>query len=287
MLFNTIGTSFYSTSTTFFLPDLRGKIVIGSGQGTGLTNRKRGERVGSKQIQLQENNIPHSHRLFYNSTDEEKLNEKNYFIPLEVPAPVSSSIGSGLTGGNSTPLSNIQSSLAINYLICLKGMTQLDNHNSYLGEIKSIVGTDIPEGWVLCDGRSMKSMENQALLSLISNTFGGDYVNTFNIPDLRGRAVIAVGSGINLGGIIGAETTQLEAKNLPPHVHKFDVMEDKNIIQSSVNTTVLAVKRSNRESYTKDLFTDKATGVMPIDNMQPSLVLNYIICVNGYYPSRN
>ncbi len=289
LLFNMIGTSFYSTSTMFFLPDLRGRIVIGAGQGTGLTNRKIAERPGLKQIQLQENrqetNIPHSHQIFNKSTDETKLNDKNYFIPLAVPANVSSIIGSGLTGGNSTPLTNIQPSLAINYLICLKGKTKIYN---YLGEIKSIAGTDIPEGWALCDGRSMKPDENMALFSLIYNTYGGDGETTFHLPDLRGRAVIGVGSGINLGDKIGAETTQLEDKNLPPHVHKFAVMEEKNATQSPyTNTKVLAVKRSNEEISSTAFFTDKATRVMPVDNVQPSLVLNYIICVNGIFPVRD
>lgn len=307
LLFNTIGSSFDSTSTDFYLPDLRGNIVIGSGQGTGLTNRKTGERVGSKQIQLQKNNIPHSHLIFNQSTDEEKLNDKNYFIPVAEPAPVSSSIVSGLAGGNSTPITNIQPSLAINYLICLKGKSKqfnyYDSHPGYIGEIRSIAGNDIPEGWKLCDGRPMKIPEALSLYSLLGTIYGGDGLNTFHLPDLRGRAVIGAGSGINQehkknpwdnieeiqrgGGQIGAETTQLEYNNLPPHAHKFAVMEEKNATQSSFNTKVLAVKRSNWQYTNSEFFTDNETRVMPIDNMQPSLVLNYIICVKGIFPGRN
>lgn len=67
VLFSLLGTQFGGNgSTTFALPDLRGRVVIGQGQGTGLSNYGMGQKFGSEAITVTINNLPsHTHVVSY------------------------------------------------------------------------------------------------------------------------------------------------------------------------------------------------------------------------------
>ena len=67
--------------------------------------------------------------------------------------------------------------------------------DQYVGEIRMFAGTYAPRGWALCDGQLLPIAGNQALLSLLSTTYGGDGKTTFRLPDMRGRVPISMGSG--------------------------------------------------------------------------------------------
>jgi microcystin-dependent protein len=98
--------------------------------------------------------------------------------------------------------------------------------DQYLGEIRIFAGSPlrVPDGWVLCDGRTLALSSNQALFALIGVTYGGDGVNTFAVPNLNGRVAIHQGQGTNLtsramGQAVGNNAETITEANLPIHNH--------------------------------------------------------------------
>ena len=95
---------------------------------------------------------------------------------------------------------------------------------TFLGTILSFGFNFAPRGWLLCYGQLLSISQNSALFSLLGTTFGGDGVNTFALPDLRGRSLVGQGQGIGLtniemGQISGTENTSLLITNMPGHTH--------------------------------------------------------------------
>ncbi|HOB76703.1 MAG TPA: tail fiber protein, partial [Phycisphaerae bacterium] len=70
--------------------------------------------------------------------------------------------------------------------------------DEYLAEIRLFAGMYEPRGWMFCDGRLLSIAQNLALFSLLGTTYGGDGVNTFALPDLRGRVPVGAGAGPGL-----------------------------------------------------------------------------------------
>jgi microcystin-dependent protein len=94
------------------------------------------------------------------------------------------------------------------------------------GMVIGYTGTDTPSGYLECDGGAVSRATYADLFAVLGTTWGaGDGVSTFNLPDLRGRAMIGVGTGPTLtnrplGTIGGAERVQLSVGHLPPHKHR-------------------------------------------------------------------
>ena len=162
----------------------------------------------------------------------------------------------------------------------------------FLAEIKMVGFNFAPRGWALCDGQLLPIAQNSALFSLLGTTYGGDGRTTFALPDLRGRAPMHVGSGVNLGSKAGAETVTLTESQLPVHVH-----QRANTDQARSNTP-LGNLLSGRARRGKAVWTPPvnrvslgsdtaAGGGQPHNNMQPYLVLNFCIALQGVFPSRN
>jgi microcystin-dependent protein len=174
-------------------------------------------------------------------------------LPLAAPAQVT-----GPAGG-SQPHATIQPSLAINYLV------RTDGTFFHLGDIGLFGGNFAPEGWLPADGRLLQIDQHQTLFSVIGTTYGGDGQTTFQLPDLRGRAPIGMGTGAGLttrmlGETTGSESVTLTTAQLPPHSHTLPL----------------------------PLGVTGATGAgQPYNNMQPSLALNYAIALQGVFPSPN
>jgi hypothetical protein len=147
--------------------------------------------------------------------------------------------------------------MAFLLVILLKLTTTSFSQDFIIGEIKLFAGNFAPVGWMYCNGQTLKITENQVLYSLLGNSYGGDGIKTFQIPDLRGRVPIGVGvvqnsKAVNLGDKIGAEF----------------ILPNTKLVDLKPGTTNLSVT------------------VAPIDNKQPSLGLNFIICTQGIYPPR-
>jgi hypothetical protein len=80
--------------------------------------------------------------------------------------------------------------------------------DEYLAEIRLFAGMYEPRGWMFCDGRLLSIAQNLALFSLLGTTYGGDGVNTFALPDLRGRVPVGAGAGPGLTPRALGETDQ-------------------------------------------------------------------------------
>ncbi len=176
-----------------------------------------------------------------------------------------------------------------------------------------------PRNWLFCDGQLLSISQNTALFAILGTTYGGDGRTTFGIPDLRGRIAIgdhgSTGPGltpIRLGEQGGVETVVLSEDQMPAHGHSgnADVLLEAANAQAdfAVPGPTLTVARPNFafgdvSAYSGDspdttldgagMVTDGPVTVEPSggagahDNVQPYLALNYIICVQGIFPSRN
>jgi microcystin-dependent protein len=168
----------------------------------------------------------------------------------------------------------------------------------FVGEVQIFAGNYAPTGWALCDGQLMAIAQNTALFSLLGNTYGGDGISTFALPDLRGRVPIHPGQGNglsnrNLGEVGGAETQTLSAAQMPSHTHTMGASA-ANGATDSPGGRVLARAPGAIPQYGATANVDLAAaavgssgGGQPHNNMQPYLTLNYIIALQGIYPSRS
>lgn len=137
--------------------------------------------------------------------------------------------------------------------------TEVKAQDSFLGEVKIFAGNFAPRDWAPCDGRLIPISQNAALFSLLGTTYGGDGRTTFALPDLRGRVPIGQGRG----------------EGLTPHT--IGQRGGTEIINSNPHT----IKNGDGVESTVNQFPQQ------IQNSQPYLTVNYIICINGIYPSRS
>ena len=192
-----------------------------------------------------------------------------------------------------------------------------------MSEIRLFAGNFAPRMWQTCSGQILAISSNNALFALLGTTFGGNGVQTFGLPDMQGRTAVGSGvspvSGVNylLGQKAGANTVTLLSNNLPAHNHPTTATSPTLQIRvSAANATVTTpvagssigaanvpgrtpTPASGFNAATPDTalnagslaFTPTAYGgagaSAPHNNMQPYLGLNYIICIQGIFPSRN
>lgn len=181
--------------------------------------------------------------------------------------------------------------------------------NPFLGELRIFAGNFNPRGWAFCAGQLLPISQNDALYALIGTTFGGDGVTTFGLPDLRGRSVIGQGTGPGLSSYVvgqesGTESVTLTTNQLPAHNHTL-VAYNVDATAATPGPSVALANPTDAISGQSSLFyldttavnpnspalpadtISAAGGNQPHDNMAPSLVLNYIIALEGVFPSRN
>lgn len=175
-----------------------------------------------------------------------------------------------------------------------------------------------PRGWAFCQGQLLSISQNTALFSLLGTTYGGNGQTTFALPDFRGRVPVGAGQGPGtsnyiLGQVGGSETTTLTINEMPAHTHAVTVtltVKASNVKAtdsaptSSVNTLAApydtlnagAIAGYNNQSPNMALNigggsatgnTAAAGGSQPITIMQSYLGMNYIIALEGIFPSRD
>jgi microcystin-dependent protein len=167
----------------------------------------------------------------------------------------------------------------------------------YLGEIRLFPWPWAPQGWHLCDGTVLPISQYTALFSLIGTYYGGNGTTTFALPDTRGRTGVHFGlqNEYTLGEQFGTETVLLNTGEIPLHTHQ---MMGQNTTGGAAqpNSHSLANSAAAQPRYAPDSgalvalnpATIQPSGVgQPHDNMQPYLVLNYCIAMQGNYPPRN
>jgi microcystin-dependent protein len=165
----------------------------------------------------------------------------------------------------------------------------------YLGQITLFAGTFAPRGWAFCDGQLLAISQNTALFSILGTTYGGNGQTTFALPDLRGRVPLGPRQGpglsnYDLGQTGGQESHTLAINELPAHSHAAELP-----VASGEETTNRAENGAPAKGgvyAAADTAGPAVTvaptgGSQPHNNLQPHLALNYIIALQGIFPSRN
>lgn len=161
----------------------------------------------------------------------------------------------------------------------------------FLSEIKVVSFNFPPKGWALCNGQLLPINQNQALFSLLGTTYGGDGRVNFALPDLRGRIPIHFGSGHTLGERAGQESHTLTMQEMAQHSHTFSA-SNASPNQGSPSGNMWASNTGAYSSAAPDAVMNPASisnagGSQPHTNLQPYLVLNFIIALQGIFPSQN
>jgi microcystin-dependent protein len=170
-------------------------------------------------------------------------------------------------------------------------------YEPFIGEISMFAGNFAPRGWAFCDGQLLAISSNTALFSLLGTTYGGDGRTTFALPDLRGRVPIHAGNGpglsdYRLGQKGGTETTTLTVNQLPSHNHPIQA-SNSAANSSEVTGTVMGKAigmpglYSNQTPDTSMKPTGNVGGNQSFDTRQPYCTINYIIALQGVFPSRS
>ena len=169
-----------------------------------------------------------------------------------------------------------------------------------LGSVQIFAGNFAPRGWAFCHGQLLAISSNTALFSILGTTYGGDGRTTFALPDLRGRTPIGSGSGPGLppqtlGNKGGQPTTLLGIQNLPSHGHSFFTSSAAADVPSSAGAFLPSNGRGGSPLYASSLGMAQSIGdsvgrtgnSQAFNNMQPFTSINYIIAIQGIFPSRS
>jgi microcystin-dependent protein len=167
----------------------------------------------------------------------------------------------------------------------------------FVGQIMMVGFNFAPRGWASCAGQLLPIAENTALFSLLGTTYGGDGVQTFGLPDLRGRVPVGTGQGTGLspyfiGQSSGVETVTLTVNQLPQHQHVYSPAASQDEPTSNrpdnnypaVGGYYAATTNSNAPMGAPTLTA--AGGGQPHSNIQPFLGINFIISLLGIFPSQ-
>ena len=180
----------------------------------------------------------------------------------------------------------------------------------FLGQIISFAGNFAPRGWAFCNGQLLPINQYQALFSLLGTNYGGDGRTTFALPEMRGRAAMHAGTGPGLPGEPlgrrgGLESIQLTTLNMPSHNHA--VSESLALACRSEaggeDDPTGAFLATGEQTYsattaasTGDMHANAITGTVeigmtggnqPVDIRQPYQAINFIIAIQGTFPSRS
>ncbi|MBV8688354.1 MAG: phage tail protein [Alphaproteobacteria bacterium] len=161
----------------------------------------------------------------------------------------------------------------------------------FLAEIRIVSFNFAPKGWAMCNGQLLPINQNQALFSLLGTTYGGDGRVNFALPDLRGRVQMHRGNGHTLGQKAGEQAHTLTMSEMPQHIHFAMASTNTGNNQSGANN-VLGVVAGRLFTDPAALVTLQASTITNIggsqahQNMQPYLVLTYIIALQGIFPSQ-
>lgn len=180
----------------------------------------------------------------------------------------------------------------------------------FLGEIKALGFYFAPQGYMLCAGQTISIAQYSALFALLGTTYGGDGTQTFKLPDLQGRVPIGQGQGpglpaYSIGEVGGAPSATMTAANIPAHLHTLfqanvhilastasaDEQSPVNNYPALATASVYSGNGPSSNTYTGRAVvsgtTDMSGSGFPFPIMNPYLVLNYSIAVEGVFPSRN
>ncbi len=171
--------------------------------------------------------------------------------------------------------------------------------NPFLGEIKMVGFNFPPQGWAMCNGQLLPINQNTALFALLGTTYGGDGITTFALPDLRSRVAIHTGQGAGLSPYVigqsgGVESVTLLTTQIPSHNHGVNCNTGGGTQASpvagfpaveSTGTSLDYAAASN--GAMNPAMIGNTGGSQAHANIQPYLCVNFIIALQGIFPSRN
>ena len=176
----------------------------------------------------------------------------------------------------------------------------------FMSEIKLVSFNFPPKGWALCNGQLLPINQNQALFSLLGTTYGGNGQTNFALPNLRGQVPIHMGNGHTLGEAAGSPSVTITTQTMPTHIHQLNAQTEvvlpdvipqdptgkvsaaAQVIIQGGNTAAAQIyaQPSNLVAMAAGAVSNTG-GSQPHNNMMPYLVLNFIIALQGIFPSRN
>lgn len=180
----------------------------------------------------------------------------------------------------------------------------------FIGEVKIFGFNFAPRSYALCQGQLMSIAEYTALFSLIGTTYGGDGIQTFKLPDLQGRVPIGQGQGPGLPGhtigeAAGSPTATMTSANMPAHMHGMHGVQVRlkvngSIVDSNTPAGFYLGTNNSQQIYSETPgnnefaapavvagSTDPTGSGMAFSIVNPYLVMNYSIAIEGIFPSRN
>lgn len=164
--------------------------------------------------------------------------------------------------------------------------------NPFIGEVRAVGFSFGPVGWNICQGQLISISDNAALFQLIGTTYGGDGQNTFGLPNLQSRIPVHQGNGYVIGQLGGVETVTIGASNFPAHQH--------SLVASSATSGATNLPGNNTMANGAKIYKTIAPtvgmnpamvstsngGNQPHGNIQPYQAINWIIALNGVFPSQ-
>jgi microcystin-dependent protein len=194
-----------------------------------------------------------------------------------------------------------------------------------IGEIRCFAGDFSPKNWAFCNGQQMAIAQNQALFAILGTTYGGNGVSTFALPNMQSRTPVGTGKSYVMGSIGGAENVTLQTTQIPAHTHiptvtagtapgsgtltingtgapaiAFDPKgnllaadDGSGAVVIYAPSTAPVVAMSPKAISIAGTIAAPTINValagssQPHSNIQPSLGINFVICLYGIFPSRN
>ena len=176
----------------------------------------------------------------------------------------------------------------------------------FLGQIIMVGFNFAPRGWAMCNGQLLSIAQNSALFALLGTTYGGDGQTTFALPDLRGRCAIGMGQGPGLtnytqGEKGGVENVTLIQTQMPSHTHALAASSTDGTVSDPTNAVIannqVTIERGNTvpasafnpgppNAVMSPQAIQPTGGNQSHENRQPYLAMNYIIALEGIFPSR-
>ena len=170
--------------------------------------------------------------------------------------------------------------------------------NPFIGLIVMFGGNFAPRGWALCDGQLLPINQYSALFSILGTTYGGDGRTTFALPDMRGRVPIHEGTGpglspYDLGQKGGSETVTLTTNQIPSHHHNVNLggtgstpAGSGSLLGNVTGTNLIYNPTASGNTLASNAISNTGGG-QSHNNIQPYLAVNFIIALQGTYPSRS
>lgn len=172
----------------------------------------------------------------------------------------------------------------------------------FIGQIMLSGFNFAPRYFAQCNGQLLPISQNQALFSLLGTQYGGNGVNTFALPDLRGRTPVGAGNSVDSGWqpppytqgeVFGVESVTLTQGQMPLHMHTFNGTTQAGTARNPTNSVYGAPANeiyAAADSSLVGLVNTQVQAVgsnLPHPNIQPCLTINFSIALNGIFPSRS